>query len=375
MIPHFFYGSLRHIPLLKAVIGDTAHLDMQSAFLADHQVFWAKGKGFPLIGPLVGAQAPGLMVSGLTAQDVERLDYYEGGFDYALLNVAVRVGDQDHTAQVFFARDGVWQAGEPWHLDDWVRKWAAINVRAALEFMEGFGLVPVDEMLNRFAQINQRAASFVRAANGVRPSSIATQMDRRDVHVVQSRRPYSNFFAVQENDLGFSQFDGGPSQTVNRAAFVSGDAVSVLPYDPVRDRVLVIEQFRFGMFVRGDNRPWSLEPIAGRIDPGESPKNAAHREAAEEAGLTINRLIEIAQYYPSAGGVSEYLYAYLGIAELPDDVAGIGGLQAEGEDIKSHVLDFDQFMDIITSSEVQDGNLILSGHWLARHRDQIRQGA
>jgi len=132
MAPHFFYGSLRHLPLLQAVLGDISHLSVQDATLAEHAVFWAKDHGFPLIQKSPGGVAAGLLVKGLTANDVERLDFYEGGFDYALHNVRVRVGKRDQTAQVFFPHEGVWQTGDLWHLEDWVEQWVRPGIYARI---------------------------------------------------------------------------------------------------------------------------------------------------------------------------------------------------------------------------------------------------
>ncbi len=115
------------------------------------------------------------------------------------------------------------------------------------------------------------------------PATLRRQASADDVVVAELRHPYTWFFGVEEADLRFRRFDGSLSPQVTRAAFISGDAVTVLPYDPVRDCVMLVEQFRFGPYARGDTNPWSLEPIAGRIDAGESPQTAARREAQEEA--------------------------------------------------------------------------------------------
>ena len=72
-----------------------------------------------------------------------------------------------------------------------------------------------------------------------------------DVAVLTRAERFAGFFAVEEQGLRFRRFDGALSDPVNREAFVSGDAVTVLPYDPVRDRVLLIEQFRVGPHLRG----------------------------------------------------------------------------------------------------------------------------
>jgi nudix-type nucleoside diphosphatase (YffH/AdpP family) len=154
-----------------------------------------------------------------------------------------------------------------------------------------------------------------------------------------------------------------------------GDAVTVLPWDPVRDRVLVVEQFRAGCWMRGDANPWSIEPVAGRIDGGETPEEAARRETREEAGLALHELLPVGTYYPSPAAVTEYLYSYVALADLPDGAAGVGGAEEEAEDIRGHVIAFETLMELIDSGEVANGPLILTALWLSRHRERLRRGA
>jgi nudix-type nucleoside diphosphatase (YffH/AdpP family) len=195
-----------------------------------------------------------------------------------------------------------------------------------------------------------------------------------DVTVVARREPYAHFFSVEEYDLSFRRFDDQQSEIVTRAAFVSGDAVTVLPYDPVRDRVLIVEQFRIGPLARGDRQPWQLEAIAGRIDTGETPEAAARREAKEEAGLHLDALIPVASYYPSPGVMTEYLYSFVALTDLPDGSAIMGGEAEEAEDIKGHLLTFESLMALVASGEAANGPLILTALWLERERPRLRVG-
>jgi ADP-ribose pyrophosphatase len=199
------------------------------------------------------------------------------------------------------------------------------------------------------------------------PTSLRRAAQGDDVRIVSQAVPYKDFFAVQETHLTHQRFDGTQSAVIKRAAFVSGDAVTVLPVDPIRKRVLLVEQFRMGPFARGDRQPWSLEAIAGRIDAGESPETAARREAMEEAGITLGAMRLIAAYYPSPGAVTEYLYSYIAICDLPDDIAGIHGLATEAEDIRSHVISLDHLMELVKTGEVNNAPLILTAFWLAQN--------
>ena len=187
------------------------------------------------------------------------------------------------------------------------------------------------------------------------------------------RSVYKGFFSVEEHDLTYQKFNKERSNVVTRSALVSSDAVIVLPYDPVNDRILLIEQFRAGPYVKGDENPWVLEPIAGLIDEGETPESAGIREAQEEALLEIKRLELVARSYPSPGISTEFFHQYIGIVELLDSSNLIAGLQSENEDIRSHIFEYEQFFEMIESGKVKVGPLILLGLWLSKNRTRLRK--
>ncbi len=216
-----------------------------------------------------------------------------------------------------------------------------------------------------------RAAARLRAADAP-PATLRHSTGPGDVTIKAQRQPYGSFFAIAEYDVRWRRFNGQASETVTRAALVSGDAVTVLPYDPVRDRVLVVEQFRAGPLARGDAQVWQIEAIAGRVDPFETPEVAARREAEEEAGLILHDLIPVSRFYPSPGAVTEYIYSYVALTDLPDGIAGVFGVAGEAEDIRGHLISFDHLMDLVASGEIETAPLILTALWLQRERARLR---
>ena len=118
----------------------------------------------------------------------------------------------------------------------------------------------------------------------------------------------------------------------------------------------------------------SLEAIAGRIDAGERPEGAALREAQEEAALALSAdsLQFVGQSYPSPGSISECLFQYVALCTLPQDDRAIGGLEAEHEDIRRHVISFARLMQLVESGEIQNGPLLTTAYWLALNRDRLR---
>jgi ADP-ribose pyrophosphatase len=242
----------------------------------------------------------------------------------------------------------------------------------ARRVMSGFGKVDVATMRARLGSLRVAAASEARAAGA---AGRGLRIGTGEVTVETLRHAHAGFFGLEVLTLRHRRFDGAMSPQMTREVFVAGDAVTVLPYDPLRDRVLLIEQFRTGPLGRGDPLPWQLEAIAGRIDPGETPEEAARREAVEEAGLTLGALEKVAEYYPSPGAVAEYLYSYVALCDLPDGVAGVFGAEAEGEDIRGHLLPFDGLMAAVAGGEVSNAPLILTALWLQRERGRLRAQA
>ncbi len=365
----FIYGTLCHLPLLRVVLGHDA--DTAAARLADYAVSWAFGQDFPMIEPSVGASALGLVVRGLDADDLARIDFYTAGFSVQAHHLPVQTAVGSETALVYFPDAAVWAPGRPWLLADWAAIWGETIVATAGDVMALHGHVEPKAIAARRMAMRVRGASRVRAAV---PSAatLRRSMAAGDVEVAARHYPYANFFAVEEYDLSFRRFDGTMSPVVNRATYISGDAVTVLPYDPVRDRVLLIEQFRAGPYARGDANPWQMEAIAGRIDPGETPEDAARREGFEEAGLQLGDLLPLAGYYPTPAAKTEFLYSFVALADLPDGVAGVFGVEGEAEDIRGHLVPFDRLMELVASGEVSNAPLILTALWLQRERGRLR---
>lgn len=183
--------------------------------------------------------------------------------------------------------------------------------------------------------------------------------------------PYAKYFGVEEHHLRHRRFDGSWSDTVLRAVLASGDAVTVLPWDPDLDAVLLVEQLRAGPVARRDPQPWSLEAIAGRCDGLESCGAAARREAREEAGLDLGRLERISGYYPTPGTSAEFITSFVGEAGL-GRAGGIHGLPEEQEDIRAIVVERAIAMDAITRGEINNAPLVLSLYWLTANVDRLR---
>ena len=365
----FFYGTLCHLDLLELVLGRPLVAgETRNARLPDHAVYWAKDQIFPMIRKEAGGFAEGLVFEA-DEDALERLNFYEGGFNFDLEHIVPE--GETKSVEVYFAQPGSWEFGAPWNLADFIRDHGAHNLRTAKPFMRLYGEVDRDEAMKRLPMLRAMAAKGWQVGAFAQNDKRAG-MTTADVELINHSRPYNSFFAMDEITVKHQTFEGGVTGEIHREVVISVDAMMLLPYDPVRDRVLVVEQFRSGAFLRGDTNPWMLEPIAGRIDPGETAVDAARRGAMEEAGIMLKDLLPIGGHYPSPGISCEYYHCFLGLCDLPDGIEGIGGLASENEDIRSQLFSFDGLMSLLDSGEAQVGPLVLTALWLARHRDRLR---
>lgn len=370
MLPVFLYGTLRHSPLLRLVLGAEPPASC-TARLSGHAVRGVAGAAYPALVPAADAVAEGLLLDAPAPPGWGRLCHYEAAFGYAPVQVTVDSAQGPVEAQAFLPSEPPETDGH-WSLDAWAAEWGALSVEAAAEVMAHMGRRSPRAIGGIFGMIRARAHSRLLAAGPRARAPVAAEFVRDDVALLDHRRPYAGYYALEEQDLRFPRFGGGLSAQVTRAALVATDAALVLPYDPRRDEVLLVEQFRPGPFLRGDPRPWCLEPVAGRVDPGEAPEETARREAEEEAGLTLDRLVPISRSYPSPGCSTEFFHIYLGLVDLSRRPADTGGLEEEAEDIRRHVLPLDTLVEWADARLLDVAPLELAVHWLARHRDRLR---
>jgi ADP-ribose pyrophosphatase len=135
--------------------------------------------------------------------------------------------------------------------------------------------------------------------------------DAQQVEIIAREIVYRGFFQLERYTLRHSLYAGGMSGVLVRELLERGHAAAVLPYDPVRDEVILIEQFRIGALELPEGA-WVREIVAGIIEPGETAEEVVLREAREEAGCEIERLEFISRYLVSPGGSSEQISLYCG---------------------------------------------------------------
>lgn len=194
--------------------------------------------------------------------------------------------------------------------------------------------------------------------------------DVNDVDIQAKETVFSGFFHMVKYRFRHRLFRGGWSDVVERELSVRGHAAALLPYDPVNDQVVLLEQIRVGALE--SHSPWQYEIVAGMLDEGESPEQVARREAQEEAGLEVGKLAPICCYYPSSGGCSEKLSVFVGCVDATG-AGGIHGLDCEDEDIRVFTVSREQAYQWVQSGRIENGASIIALQWLMLNHAQLRQ--
>lgn len=191
------------------------------------------------------------------------------------------------------------------------------------------------------------------------------------IRVESQKTTFKGHFRIDQWKLKHRLYAGGWGKTITREVFERGSAVAVLPYDPIRDQVVLVEQFRVGALAHGDSAPWLLEVVAGVIEAGETPEDVARRETLEECGATLLALEPMHHFYPSPGGCSEFLYMYCGRVDSTG-IGGVHGVPEEGEDIRVEVVSFDQAMAALAAGRLRSSPAVVAMQWLALNRERLR---
>jgi ADP-ribose pyrophosphatase len=180
---------------------------------------------------------------------------------------------------------------------------------------------------------------------------------------------FSKYFRLEEYSLSHELFDGGYSNIFTREIFERGSVVALLPYDPERRKVVLIEQFRAGA-IDDEQTPWLLECVAGVIEEGESEDQVAIRESQEEAGCEVKQLHQISRYYVSPGGTTELCTLYCGIVDS-DGIGGIHGLDEENEDIRVEVVDTELAFQMVRDGRIKSSATIIALQWLELNEQSL----
>ena len=181
---------------------------------------------------------------------------------------------------------------------------------------------------------------------------------------------YQGIFRIARYQLKHRLFGGGWSNEMVREVMERSSAVGILPYDPVLDQVVLIEQFRVATMANPPS-PWVIEIIAGCIEPNEKPEQVAYREANEEAACLIETLYPIYDYFVSPGGSNEYMHLFCGKINA-SSIGGVHGLAEENENIRAFTVPTEEAIAMLRYGQIKTAPAIVALQWLQLNREWLR---
>jgi len=193
-----------------------------------------------------------------------------------------------------------------------------------------------------------------------------------DAEIAEFTTGFDRFLRIDTFEFRHRRHAGGWSALRSYDVLRRGQAVAIVLFDPDRDRVVLVEQFRLPALLAGSS-PWQLEAAAGLIDTDEAPEAVAIRETHEETGLAIiGAPVRIQRYLPSSGGSDESVVLYCGRVDSAL-AGGLHGLPEEHEDMRVEVKTLAEIEALIDAGAIESGHTLIALYWLLRHRDLLRR--
>jgi ADP-ribose pyrophosphatase len=206
----------------------------------------------------------------------------------------------------------------------------------------------------------------------IEPHDLPPVPPHPDIEIAEEQIGFARHLRIDVVRFRHRLFAGGWSGERVFDIVRRGGAVGVVLYDPDRDSVVMVEQFRLAALYAGGS-PWQLECVAGLLEPDESAEQVAIRETREEANLElVGPLVPIQRFMPATGSFDETVDLFCGRVDSAG-AAGLYGLPEEQEDIRVVVRPFADIEGMLDRGEVASSHTVIGLYWLLRHRDRLRR--
>ena len=172
---------------------------------------------------------------------------------------------------------------------------------------------------------------------------------------------YSGFFNLNKYKFTHQKHDGEWTGKIYREIFGGSHVSTLLPFDPIRKEIVLIQQFRAGVLSRYAN-DHLYEIVAGIIDEGENAEETAKRECLEETGCKVKKITPIQGYFPAPGSSESYYDLFLGEIDGFDGER-IKGLESENEDILVKSYKINEVRKLLQNKKIKNGLTLIALQW------------
>lgn len=213
----------------------------------------------------------------------------------------------------------------------------------------------------------------------LKETPVTTSMTQKDVKLREKETIFQGYNQIDQYRLRTKLFEGGWSSELERDVYERGHGVIVIAFDPDKNCLVFVEQFRQGVYAAVSSKifdktisPWTLEFVSGNIADGEAPETVASRELFEEAGCKILEMVPVGHYFVSPSGSSQSVYVFCAWVNAPR-TGQIRGLNNEGEDIKVHSVTTEKVFELLESGTFNTLGTVYCLQWFRAHYDQLTQ--
>jgi ADP-ribose pyrophosphatase len=172
---------------------------------------------------------------------------------------------------------------------------------------------------------------------------------------------YSGFYSLNKYEFIHQKHDGEWTDKVQREVFSGAHVSTLLPYDPIKKEIVLIQQFRAGVISRFDD-DYLYEIVAGIIEEGENAEETAKRECLEETGCEVKKITPIQGYFPAPGSSESYYELFLGEIISFDGVR-IKGLESENENILVKSFKINEVKEMLKNNQITNGLTLIALQW------------
>ena len=162
----------------------------------------------------------------------------------------------------------------------------------------------------------------------------------------------------------------GKTVTLKREVYDRGNGATILLFDPKRETVILVRQFRMPVHLNGHSG-WLIETPAGLLD-GDHPEEAIRREVMEETGYAVHAVHTVFRSFMSPGAVTEIIHFFVALIDSTERVSDGGGVADENEDIEVLEIGLDKAMAMIESGDICDAKTIMLLQWAALNRAKLK---
>ncbi|HDT2540158.1 TPA: GDP-mannose pyrophosphatase NudK [Klebsiella aerogenes] len=176
-----------------------------------------------------------------------------------------------------------------------------------------------------------------------------------NIHVIKDKILSENYFVLRNMKYELTRRDGSVVRH-KREVYDRGNGATVLLYNPGKQSVVLVRQFRVATWVNGNQDGMLIETCAGLLD-NDAPEVCIRKEAIEETGYQVGEARKVFELYMSPGGVTELIHFF--IAEYSEAQRANRGGGVDDEDIEVLELPFVRALEMVASGEIQDGKAVI----------------